>query len=247
MKGVIYQIKNKENGKIYIGSTKNWNKRKARHIKDLKNESHHNIVLQRAWKKYGEEAFDFSIIEETEKVREREQEILDERKPFWDNGGYNISSSASGGDLISNHPNKEEIEKRRNEATRKKYENMTEEELRRPHFEGSKNPNWKGGIYEEKTTCACGNSKDWTAETCMECYDKTGENNPFYGKSHKEETKKKLRKQNKGEYNGNQNRPVTNGEETFSSLGEAARSEGVSPGAIHNRLKQDTFPDWQYS
>ena len=247
MKGVIYQIKNEENGKIYIGSTTDWERRKSRHIKDLKNGNHHNIIVQRAWEKYGEEAFNFEILEKVDNPKQREQEILDNRKPFWDNGGYNISSSASGGDLISNHPNKEEIEKRRNEATRKRFANMTEKERKEKYgHEKENNGNWKGGVYKEKMTCDCGNRKDYTAEKCEECYDKSGKNNPFYGKSHSEEAKQKIRETKKGEYNGNQNKRVTNGKEVFDSLSEAARSENVSAGAIHNRLNKETFSKWEY-
>lgn len=247
MKGVIYQIKNKENGKVYIGGTTDWEQRKSRHIKDLKNGSHHNIILQRAWRKYEENSFSFEVIEEVENPKQKEQEILDTRKPFPDNGGYNISSSASGGDLISNHPNRKKVEKRRNEATRNRIANMTKKERKEKYSRKKEsNGNWKGGVYEKKTTCECGNNKDYYAKKCEECYDKTGKNNPFYGKSHTEESKNKIRKAKKGEYHGNQNKRVTNGEETFNSLSEAARSENVSAGAIHNRLNKDTFPEWEY-
>jgi len=37
----IYQIINSKNSKSYIGSTKNFHKRKARHIRDLKANNHH--------------------------------------------------------------------------------------------------------------------------------------------------------------------------------------------------------------
>lgn len=247
MKGVIYQIKNKENGKVYIGSTTDWEQRKSRHIKDLKNGSHHNIILQRAWRKYGKNSFSFGVIEEVENPKQKEQEILDNRKPFPNNGGYNISSSASGGDLISNHPNKEEIDKRKAEKVRKRIKNLSEQERKEKYGrKEDKNGNWKGGVYEKKTTCKCGNNKDYYAKKCEECYDKTGKNNPFYGKSHTEESKNKIKKAKKGEYHGSQNKRVTNGEETFKSLSEAARSENVSAGAIHNRLNKDTFPKWKY-
>lgn len=242
MNGVIYQIVNKRNGKKYIGSTVNPNKRKARHFRELENQNHHSIALQRAWNKYGEENFYFEIFERVnENLREREQELINE-------GEYNISAEACGGNLIKNHPNKEQIENRKVEGFRKWVNSLSEEERKKKYGRiGKVNGNWKNGKYEEKTTCECGNKKDWYAETCMECYDKTGENNPFYEKTHSEKTKQKLRKANKGEYNGNQNKLVTNGDQTFSSLGEAARNENVTAGAIHNRLNSETFPNWQYA
>jgi group I intron endonuclease len=240
MKGVIYQIINEKNGKKYIGSTTNPEKRKKRHFRELKNGNHHNVILQRSWEKYNKEKFKFEVLEEVEEgLRKREQELINK-------GEYNISSEASGGDLIKNHPNKEKIEKRKTEGFRKYIENLSKEQRKNKYGRNGKvNGNWKGGICEEKTTCSCGNDKGWYADKCMECYDKSGENNPFYGKSHSEETKKKLREASKG--NKNTRKSVTNGEQTFSSLGKAAKSEDVTAGAIHNRLNSDTFPNWQYA
>ena len=56
------------------------------------------------------------------------------------------------------------------------------------------NPNWKNGIYLEKTVCKCGNKKSYYAKVCGKCYDKTGKNNPFFGKKHNQQTKEKLSK-----------------------------------------------------
>jgi len=61
--GVIYQIYNKENGKIYIGSTINFKKRKKEHKNCLENNTHGNKHLQRAWNEDGSNVFDFKIIE----------------------------------------------------------------------------------------------------------------------------------------------------------------------------------------
>ena len=45
-----------KNGKFYIGSTKNFDKRKKRHLKDLKNNLHHCMHLQKSYNKYGEDS-----------------------------------------------------------------------------------------------------------------------------------------------------------------------------------------------
>ena len=45
----IYKIENKENGKVYIGSSKNIEKRWEAHEVGLKNKRHHNAKLQHAW------------------------------------------------------------------------------------------------------------------------------------------------------------------------------------------------------
>lgn len=47
-KKVIYKIICSVTGKYYLGSSKNFDKRKKRHIRDLNNKNHHSIILQRA-------------------------------------------------------------------------------------------------------------------------------------------------------------------------------------------------------
>jgi group I intron endonuclease len=64
---VIYSIINKINGHQYIGSAKNYYKRKSLHLRQLKNNKHHSKYLQNAWNKYGEENFTFLILEKIEK------------------------------------------------------------------------------------------------------------------------------------------------------------------------------------
>lgn len=58
----IYQIKNTVNGKSYIGSSVDIKRRKKEHKGRLRNNSHENQHLQGAWNKYGEDAFEFSIV-----------------------------------------------------------------------------------------------------------------------------------------------------------------------------------------
>jgi group I intron endonuclease len=59
----IYKIINKTNGKYYVGSTNDFNKRQRDHIRELNFNRHHCVGLQRAWNKYGSVKFDFLIIE----------------------------------------------------------------------------------------------------------------------------------------------------------------------------------------
>ena len=50
----IYAIENLLNGKIYVGSSMNLNRRKAQHLYALRNNCHHNSHLQSAFNKHGE-------------------------------------------------------------------------------------------------------------------------------------------------------------------------------------------------
>lgn len=59
----IYRILNMENGKFYIGSAVDVASRWSGHRNRLRRGRHHSQHLQNAWNKYGEESFDFSVIE----------------------------------------------------------------------------------------------------------------------------------------------------------------------------------------
>lgn len=60
----IYEIRNKINGKRYIGRSKDIDKRWIEHMTMLENGIHHSIKLQRAWNKYGKDNFEFNILKE---------------------------------------------------------------------------------------------------------------------------------------------------------------------------------------
>ena len=63
MSSGIYIIVNTENHKIYVGSTNRLNTRKNQHWYSLRHNKHPNKHLQSAWNKYGEDCFEFRIIE----------------------------------------------------------------------------------------------------------------------------------------------------------------------------------------
>ncbi len=83
MKSGIYQIKNLITNKLYIGSAVNFKNRWSKHKSELNKNIHGNKHLQASWNKYGEEAFEFKILEysETNKLIEREQIYIDWFKP----------------------------------------------------------------------------------------------------------------------------------------------------------------------
>lgn len=91
----IYMIRNRINGKFYIGSAKNFQKRFHHHLEAFRKKKH-NSLFQNAWNKYGESAFSFFIIElcPTQLLIEREQFYLNLFTPYDRNIGYNICSNA---------------------------------------------------------------------------------------------------------------------------------------------------------
>lgn len=74
----IYKIINKTNNKYYVGKSINIKQRFISHKCELRRNNHDNSRLQKAWNKYGENNFEFKIIEELpyEKLTVIEQEYL---------------------------------------------------------------------------------------------------------------------------------------------------------------------------
>ena len=75
----IYMITNYVNNKRYIGSSKNIAQRLWTHRSNLRHNTHSNEHLQHAWNKYGEENFNFTILEKCtiENQYDREQYYVD--------------------------------------------------------------------------------------------------------------------------------------------------------------------------
>lgn len=87
----VYRIYNKITKCSYIGSSININKRIIGHINWLNKNKHQNMFLQRAWNKYGEKNFKFSILKlclPKERI-EIEQHYLDKINKL-----YNLSKIA---------------------------------------------------------------------------------------------------------------------------------------------------------
>ncbi len=90
----VYQILCIPTAKIYVGSSLNISERWWEHRWDLRRGTHHSRYLQRAWDKYGEEAFVFSILEyvdDPDLLMEREQVWMDTTRCYERNYGYNLS------------------------------------------------------------------------------------------------------------------------------------------------------------
>ena len=60
----VYEIRNKLNGKVYIGQSTTYPTRKAQHRGQLKKGTHGNKLLQLDYNKHGEDAFEYSMVRE---------------------------------------------------------------------------------------------------------------------------------------------------------------------------------------
>jgi len=87
----IYEIVNTINGKRYVGSSVDLRRRKNVHWRSLHAGKHHNAILQAAWVKHGEAAFEFRVLRECERANLviEEQAAIDRLEPE-----YNLSPTA---------------------------------------------------------------------------------------------------------------------------------------------------------
>jgi group I intron endonuclease len=89
----IYTITNLKDNKIYLGCSTKIEERLGKHKRNLKSGKHPNIHLQNAYNKYGEDKFQFEILEECS------EELLYSQENYWANllnvhnmlFGYNIA------------------------------------------------------------------------------------------------------------------------------------------------------------
>lgn len=136
----VYVIRNKVNGKVYIGSTiVTFKKRWQDHLKHLKRGTHANNHLQSAYLKYGADAFSWEVLEYTSKEEARKREsywisYYDARNP---EVGYNEAGVNSEGNPIVS------------EATKAKLSEITKQQWRdgihnNDYLKGV--PSWNAGL-----------------------------------------------------------------------------------------------------
>lgn len=82
MKAGIYRIINSSNGKCYVGSSIDINRRRLEHFSALLHNRHVNNHLQNAYNKYGKDSFIFEVIENLEITNNIKEDLL-EREQFW--------------------------------------------------------------------------------------------------------------------------------------------------------------------
>jgi len=240
---VIYKIINKVNGKFYLGSSINFKKRKWRHINDLLKNKHHNVYLQRAFNKHGIYNFIFKIIdtvENKELLKKLEQCYLDNLN--MDNS-YNISRHASGGDLLTDNPNRELIIDNIKKSIIYRMANMSSVE-RKNMFgrSGSSNGNWKGGSSIIICPICNINRIGYGSNSCAKCHKRTGVNNPFYGKKHSKETMLKIKNT---KINNIGRKYLIFGKE-YNTISSASKILNINHNTLSYRINSDSDKNKEY-
>ena len=115
----LYEITNTITNTKYIGCSKSINARWKEHVTKLNNNTHENIYLQRSWIKYGPDVFTFNVthlVNTLTEMYELEIKLIETNTNL-----YNLAKGGRGGDLITNHPNYEQILKNMSKAQLTRY------------------------------------------------------------------------------------------------------------------------------
>jgi len=257
----VYKISNLLSGKYYIGYSTNVDKRIKRHKHELQNKCHHNIFLQRAYNLDGEHNFQYDIIhfcDNKDDAKEIELNYLTDltiRESL-----YNLHYNNSGGDLLTNHPEKEKIREKILKSQLETLSKMTPDERKQKYGKfGERN-----GMYGKTRTeiiqklSEINKGKAFfkgckhTEETKQKWREirknkNLGKDNHFFGKHHSEETKQLLREKNKGQVPPNRHKVCIDGI-SYVSVAEASKQLGICSPTILWRLKSKNpkFDGYKY-
>ena len=235
----IYKITNTLNGMAYIGQTTkarptdrfSQHKYLATHPEQEKTASY----LHRAMAADGVDNFQFEIIEE---VWDGDNDLLNEREKFWIKelntlvpDGYNLTE---GGDGTPGYSRPQTVEEREKRAASAKAFFENNPEARERCKERTKRL-WENEEYRRKVTES--NRKFYSEHP-----DKfKGENNPFYGKHHSEESLIKIKEASKkrqkriAQYDKNTGELI----QVFDGVKDAERALGVSHGWLSKAANQN--------
>jgi group I intron endonuclease len=247
----VYKITCLSTGKYYVGYSKNVKHRFTAHKSGLKHNKHQNQHLQMSYNKYNIENFTFDIlhtcntIDEAKELELKYLEDINIRQFL-----YNMHYNNSGGDTLTNHPNRTEIIEKITRSCRIMIDGLTPE--KRKEIFGQKIGE-KNGMYGRTHTDEVkkrssdmhkGNTyckgKKASAETrqklAIVASQRTGDANHFFGKRHSEETKQKLREAKTGTVPTNTRNVIVDGI-SYASVTEAGRQIGVCTATIIHRIK----------
>jgi group I intron endonuclease len=258
----VYKISNNLSARYYIGYSTNIERRFCVHRSKLKQNCHDNIFLQRAYNLDGEDKFKYDIIHvcDTEyQAKEIELQYLSDlsiRDML-----YNLNYNNSGGDLLSNHPDKEAIREKILKSHQETVSKMSSDERKQKYGKCGERNGMYGKTHTDEvrkkiselkkgnTYCRGKKLKDETKQKLSEIRKNkyTGEDNPFFGKHHTEETKQKIQEKNKGKLPPNII-GITIDNVNYISLADASRQLSIPVPTILWRVKSSNpkFINYKY-
>lgn len=204
-KSGVYQIRNIQNEKVYIGSCKEFKTRAKQHLSSLRNGKHQNKHLQASYNKWGEKAFIFEILfvmeADSYARRQKEQELIDQFLQNW-NQCYNLAKKVT--------PEQTSWSKNPDVTRRKISRALTGRKLSSDHVEKMRQTK-TGQVLSQthklkiKQAMRAKNIKGpFAGKHLSEEHKKKisnsllGDKNPFFAKTHTKEQKEKMSKSHLG-------------------------------------------------
>jgi group I intron endonuclease len=226
--GHIYLLTDKRNGKKYVG----------KHIGTDKNYFTGGVVPNKIAKKYGKEVFDKIILENNinteESLSEKEIFFIKEYNTF--NDGYNLSEGGDGG---GSWINKKTIEEKEKIANIKREKNKGRKFSKESLEKMSKAKKGKPLTDEHKKNISKSQS---------------GENHPWFGRKHSEDSKLKISEKRKGiknpshsefmKKNNPRNLSITINGRKFDSIQQASEELNIARHVVKTRLNSINHPNW---
>lgn len=266
--GFIYRAISPIGKKYYGKSTKDLANVKKRHFNRSKEKAYKfaNVI-----KKYGIDNFKWEIVESFSFNNKQELNItLNEREIYWikldkttiNEYGYNTTKGGDGGDTFSNHPNKDEIIKKRSfkNKGRKRSKEFCENarqialnidpEIRKKAGKKSAETRRKRILkngFTEKELAAQEKNKAFLINLNKTTEARNRVSKQWKGKKKppmSEETRKKIGMASKGRKIPG--RPVIIEGKEYDSLHDASRKLKIPLNTLRNRLLSNNFKAWNY-
>jgi group I intron endonuclease len=242
---VVYCIRTSE-GKVYVGSTQEAEKRLNRHMRELKEGCHHNSNLQLAFDNDETFSVDMFTCNDRDHAYAVEEALI---SVCLEEGVLlNIGLHSRGGDNLTHNPRRNAIIEQIQDSLRERLSKMSAEERKEKWgHPGELNGMWgKTHTAEVRQRLAALNkgnkfslgrkaSDETKQKLSVIASQRLGDKNSFYGKQHSDETKRKIAVKRLGIKPVNTNRIEINGE-VYASQSDAAIALGVSAGTITHRL-----------
>ena len=265
----IYKMLNIHNSKFYIGKTENYEKRIRQHLNNIRLKNHPNFSINQDINinNYNQNDFVCKIL----RILDSEEDAIFFEEYFINKDytkNYNIAKKSTGGyDLISYHPNHENICKDKKQKAIDFYNSERSLEVRKKTSErmassnnimygkhhtlsarikmsearkGSSNPNKGKKLEEYVGEERAKELKKYFSEVAKK---RIGPKNSFYGRHHSEETKEKLRKIHTGKQNKSCWKKVSIDGVVYNNLQEASLALNIPVSTISWRVRKSKKHD----
>lgn len=166
----IYRITNLVNGKSYIGKTgMNFGDRWDCHRAQLRGGYHDNPYLQHAWDKYGEENFEFAVVEVVSDVSNLNDLEIKYIREYRDAGlSYNLHDGGDGGYNLGKHLS-EETKRKIGEKNRQNMLGRKANDETKHRMSEAQRARWRDASEEDRKAWGkkigeCASGYKWTDE-----------------------------------------------------------------------------------